>query len=84
MWDNDPMWSHDLAHDSILTKKKPHFKSQNEKGFKKKRRKKCKELKFYKIMARELYLKVKTITLWVTNLKNYIYILIKLTPKFLI
>ena len=52
----------------------------------KKRRKKCKELKFYKIMARELYLKVKTITLWVTNLKNYIYIyiLIQLTPKFLI
>ena len=39
-------------------------------------------------MARELYLKVKTITLWVTNLKNYIYIyiyiLIQLTPKFLI
>ena len=51
---------------------------------------KSKELKFYKIMARELYLKVKTITLWVTNLKNYIYIyiyiyiLIQLTPKFLI
>ena len=52
------MWSHDPAHNSILTKKNPHFKSQNEKWLKK-----SKEFKFYKIMAWELYLKVKMITL---------------------
>ena len=60
------MWSHDPAHNSILTKKNPHFKSQNEKWLKKRkkeRKKKSKEFKFYKIMAWELYLKVKMITL---------------------
>ena len=49
MWDNDPMWSHDPAHDSILTKKNPHFKSQNEKGFKKKEEKNVKNWNFIKL-----------------------------------